>query len=122
MWATPYDVVARWRPLSPVELETASALIEDAMDVILSLFPDIQQRIDDESLPAVRVRRIVAGMVKRSMISAATDGISQQSQTSGPFSLSNTYANPTGNLYLTGDEREALSAASSRKVHNGWAL
>jgi hypothetical protein len=39
-------------------------------------------------------------MVKRAMI-APSDGITQQSEAMGPYSQSQSYANPLGNVFLT---------------------
>ena len=41
-------------------------------------------------------------------------GISQSSQTAGPFTESLTYANPAGDLYLTNAERTSLGLKRQR--------
>jgi hypothetical protein len=43
---------------------------------------------------------VAVGMVKRAMV-APSDGITQQSDTVGPYSHSQSYANPLGNVFLT---------------------
>lgn len=123
MWATPNDVAARWRPLSTSETETAAALLEDATDLIVSSFPDIDGRLDAGLITTSTLRRVTCSMVKRAMIGLGSDGVSAQSQGAGPFSLQQTFANPTGNLYLTADERASLSGDSADGTSRmGWLL
>jgi len=50
----------------------------------------------------------VCAMVRRAMTSADREGITQETETTGPFSNSFTYANPGQNLYITKEERELL--------------
>jgi hypothetical protein len=72
-------------------------------------YPNTDQRIEDGDLAAIEVTAIVAGMVKRALISREQEGMTQFASSMGPFSESGSYANPTGNLYLTAGDRATLS-------------
>lgn len=104
--ADPYaisdDVAALWRPLTPAEQDQADALAAGASAVLRARYRDIDTRIAVGSLDAATVTFVVAGMVRRAMIGlTAGDGVTQTSETVGPFSHSQTYANPMGNLYIS---------------------
>ena len=103
--ATPSDVEAVWRSLSAEETSLADALLRVASRVVRARYSDVDARITAGTLDAQDVADIVALMVKRSMVSPVGDGVEQQSQTAGPFSISNKYANAEGNIYLTAEER-----------------
>jgi hypothetical protein len=120
-FASPDDVAARWRPLTSDEQVTAVALCEDASAVIRARFPGIDSQIASGALEAGVVTMVAANMVKRAMIAPA-DGVQSQSQTDGPFSMSQTYANPLGNVFLTAAEVTAIIGyqprASSHRYSN----
>lgn len=119
-FATPDDIESRWRPLSADEMALASTLIDDASDVVRSRWPDIDDRIALGALPSARATRVVASMVKRAMMNRDSEGVTQAQQGTGPFTQSLTYSNPTGNLYLTGDEIKALSPNGFIGVRQAW--
>lgn len=115
-YATVADLESRWRPLSADEKQLAEVLLEDASTLIRAEVPGIVGRLLEEP-PAIDqelLRVVVCAIVKRAMLAGANgDGISQQSQTAGPFSQQVTYSNPMGNLYMTKSERKLLGAGSS---------
>lgn len=94
-FATADDVAARWRPLSSDEQDRADILAEDASALIRARFPGIDGQVD-----ATILTMVVAGMVKRAMI-APSDGVSQESEGLGPYTHSQTFTNPMGNVFLT---------------------
>lgn len=102
-FATAEDVAARWRPLTPNEQTTAETLVIDASAVIRARFPGIDGQVTSGAVDADVLTMVVAGMVKRALI-APMDGVSQQAQTAGPYSQSQTFANPMGNVFLTAAE------------------
>lgn len=120
-FATWQDVQERWRPLTSAEQGVATALLGDVSDMIRARFPDVDARIANGSLTAATVKRIAASAVKRAMINSGSEGLESRAQTAGPFSVSDKFANPAGNLYLTSDDIRLLggeySAASARV---GW--
>lgn len=96
------DVAARWRPLTPDEETVAWALLKDASALIRARFPGVESQVDSDVLVAV-----VAGMVKRALV-APNIGVSQESETAGPWSHSQSYANPMGNVFITTAERTLI--------------
>lgn len=120
-FATWQDVQERWRPLTSAEQGVATTLLGDVSDMIRARFPDVDTRIANGSLTAATVKRIASAAVKRAMISSEAEGLESRAQTAGPFSVSDKFANPNGNLYLTTDDIRLLggeySAASARV---GW--
>lgn len=64
--------------------------------------------------PDPEAGRIVCVSAVRRALGAAADGVTQQSQTTGPFTASVTYANPSGDLYLTRAERRVLGCGRAR--------
>lgn len=129
-FATPDDLAARWRPLTEVEIAQAIVLLEDASARIRVEFPDVDARIaavPQELDPAIP-RMIVCAMVKRSMLAPSDQGAAASvQQSAGPYSQSTTFANPTGDLYLTSGERRMLKGSPqqaftvSMSSHSGRA-
>lgn len=108
MWATVDDITRRWiGDDAPCDAAKIDAWITDAEALILAEFPDLQVRIDDESLSLDRVRLVIARMVTRAFRNPT--GTRQRQETTGPFSGSVTYAGDTpGDLWLTDEERNLL--------------
>ena len=65
-------------------------------------------------------------MVNRALMASTSDalGVSNASYTMGPFSQSATFSNPSGDLYLTANERRMLGAGAtaigSMRAKVGW--
>lgn len=108
------DLEARWHTLTDTEKTVASSLIGDAINYIKQICPNY------DDIPTDTIKRIVCAMVKRAMLSRDSSGISQQSETVGSFSASYTWSNPTGDLYLTRDERRQLGLGAQHA--GGWEL
>lgn len=115
-YATPSDLEARWRPLADSEGGRAQTLLEDASQMIRDRWPGVDQRVAEGWLSANTLKRIVCAMVKRAMLTPGGDGVTQVSEAAGPWNLSQTFANPSGNLYLGKDEIAALSGVSGRRA------
>lgn len=99
-FASADDVADRWRPLTDAEYAIAQTLAGDASTLIRARFPGIDSQVSSGALDGDVLTMVVAGMVKRALI-APDDGVSQESETAGPFSRSQTYANPMRNVFLT---------------------
>lgn len=113
-FATPEDLAARWRPLTTEEQAVALVLLEDASARIRVEFPDVDARIaaDPQGLDPAVPRMIVCAMVKRAMLAGTDQAVAASiQQTAGPYSQSTTFANPTGDLYLTSGERRMLKGS-----------
>lgn len=122
-YATVADLEAVWRTLDADEQTQATALLDYAA-VVIDAFADIDT--DDES-QVERAKYVSCSMVRRAMQAGESDmlGISQASATMGPFNQQATFANPTGELYLTGTEKSILGANSTfidslRPKVGGW--
>ncbi|WP_051179725.1 Gp19/Gp15/Gp42 family protein [Nocardia concava] len=113
-FATYTDLAAYWRPLTPEEQAKATTLLDYAASIIRAEWPDIDARITagfDPKLPKL----VSLAMVKRAMLASNAEGVSATSQTAGPYAQSQTFTNPTGNLYLTASERRMLSPGGTRR-------
>lgn len=110
-FATVADLEARWRPLTTEEESRASVLLDDAA-VYLSALVTVDPA--DEEQAAV-LKTVSCSMVQRVM-SADVDtyGLSQTSMTAGSYTQSMTFANPSGDFYLTGFEKVMLGISGSR--------
>lgn len=116
-YATHEDLAAGWRPLSPAEQERATVLLGRASVHIDSEAPDVEARVTaTPPLLNPEVPKIVAcNMVKRAMMSPVDQPpMTQFQETTGPFSSGGTFANPTGDLYLTKAERRMLGVGTQQ--------
>lgn len=102
VFATVDDVATRWRTLSESETTRCTALLADASDLIRTSCPNWQTASETS------LRRVTCAAVIRALQSGDMMGVSQTSQTTGPFSEQVTYANPGGDLYLTRAEKKTL--------------
>ena len=108
-YATVSDIEARWRTLTSDEEAKAAVLLDDAAAILDTL------AVFDSSDPnvAANLRTVSCNMVIRSMSSSGDSfGMSQGSMTAGPYTQSWTYANPSGDMYLTKMEKRLLGVTS----------
>ena len=131
-YATAQDLADRWRPLSPSEQERASVLLGDAATRIRAAVSDVDARVNTGALDAGIPLLVSVEMVRRAMLAPVDQApAGQVQQTAGPFSKSVSFANPTGDLYLTKAERQMLGGGGqraftvpmggpSRAVHRPW--
>lgn len=111
-FATVEDLEQRWRPLSDDERKRAAVAIEDATAFIAS------QADTDRSSVGV-LRAVCCAVAKRQMMPSAVsfggqemEPLKQLSYTGGPYTLSGTPVNPTGDMYLTSAEKGMLGVGS----------
>lgn len=107
-FATVEDLEARWRGLSETEMERASALLEDATDLIKAIAPKW------ETIPTSTLKRVACQVVKRAMLASDLGEVSSMQEQTGPFSMQVSYANPQGDLYLTRLEKTQLGLLKNR--------
>lgn len=115
-FATSAELSARWRALTQAETQTADVLLDDASQIIRERIPDVDARIEAGTLARKTVSRIVCAMVKRAMIGGGGDSVASLGQTAGPFALTQSFANPMGNLYLGKDDLIALGVTRGGKA------
>lgn len=103
----------RLRPsLSDSDEERARALLESAS---LQLRAKLKRRGADPQGLAEELRAVCAAMVARAMsCPASMAGVSQLSQGAIGFTGTVSYANPSGDLYVTKAEREMLGLTGGR--------
>ena len=75
---------------------------------------------EDDEGQADLLKMVCCNMVIRAMSAMASDsyGATQMSMTAGPYTQSWTYGNPTGDLYVTRQEKKLLGIGVGRI---GWA-
>lgn len=107
------DLEDRWHTLTDAERLKATVLLGDASLKLKARYPDAVGSAD----PAL-LKVIVCNMVKRAM-TAGDDvaGISQRSETTGPFANTYTYSNPDGDLYITKSELKDLGVGVQQAFH-----
>lgn len=119
MTAEPFAKVAdleqAWRQLDQTEQARAERLLAAASRKIRLQCPS--WRSAETAEPGV-CKDICCAMVKRAMLADESnpEGWSQGTRTTGPFTDSWTYANPNGDLYLTGSELDDLNALSTSRM------
>lgn len=103
-YATVADLAARWRPLSIAERDRATVLLADA-----SVYVDTECPPADPLTDADARKIVVVNMVKRAMLTPVDQvPVTSQQETTGPFSQSLSFANPTGDMYMSKSDRKLL--------------
>jgi len=105
-YATIDDLEARYGEVPSELSDRVDALLEDAATIL-----DAQVVVDiSDQQQLARLRLVSCSMVNRALQAAESDayGISQASMTAGSYTQSMSYANPSGDLYLTGTEKRML--------------
>lgn len=116
-WTAPEDVKDRWILPEPVPVEDTklTKLLEDAEDLALGEFPDIQDRIDAGTLPLARVKRVLARVVIRHLKNPK--GLRQAMDVTGPFTQQVMHSGDApGELALSDEDRAELGEAQSGRA------
>lgn len=112
-FATISDIEALWRPLSDSEKTRAEALIpiicdslrEEALRVGVDLDAEITARPTFVSV----AKSVTVDVVTRTLqTSTSAEPMSQMSQTAGPYTVSGTFLNPGGGLFIKTSELRRL--------------
>lgn len=104
-YATVDDLQAGWRTLTADEQTRATTLIGRASTMLEAL-------CDTTSKSADILEIVVCSMVQRVMV-AESAGVSAESMGAGGYSQSWTYSNPSGDMYLTKNEKKMLGIGAS---------
>ena len=75
---------------------------------------DLEERIDNDEIDEKLVKDIVCQMVQEAASSVEYVGVSQHTQTGGPYSESFSYRDTAGRLYLGKDARRLLGLSKQR--------
>ena len=112
-FATTQQLEAGWRPLTDTERHRAKKLLDDAAVIIRAEFPRGYDFADLELIDALGV--VSCNMVRRALATPLTSApVSSTQVTAGPYQETLTYANPAGDMYLTGTDRKMLRLGTSR--------
>jgi hypothetical protein len=103
---------------SPTRSSELRLLIDRASRKIRRRWPDVDDRIAADTLTAEDVADVVAEMVQVAM--TQTPGVSQNSETTGPFSQNIRYTNPNSRLYFTDDMIEVFDGRTAAQAWAGW--
>lgn len=118
-FATVEDLQRRWRVLDVGEQERAAVLLQDATQMLAAEFLIAERQIDlEDEILAGNLRVVCCSVVKRVMASGAGGDFTQISATAGSFNEQYTLANPSGDMYLTANERRVLGIPK-RKMRIG---
>ena len=98
----------------PTDTALVDALIADAEAVILSEYPAIQDRIDDNALPLATVVMVTCRMVMR--VLRNPEGLTYWQQTTGPFGQARNYGSATQDIWLSTDEIALLAPKRKGKA------
>lgn len=112
-FATSDDLADGWRPLTPEETTRANVLLARASRLIRSSATTLDARILAGTFDGALAADIACDMVRRSMM-GGIPGAQQATNSVGAVSVSVTYTNPAGNLYLTAEELRRLSGSVGR--------
>lgn len=116
MGEVPFATLEDLRARLPVEDSTmiadarAKILLQDASDLIRYRCPGWKSA-PKTVLAAVTCRVVVRAIRRRP--AGVTGDATQLTQTTGPFSLSTTWANPSGDLFLTKQDRDDVNGVSA---------
>ena len=114
-WATFTDITSRWvGSNAPTDEDLVDALIGDAEQIILSHYPGIQTRIDDDLLPLERVVMVVAQMVSR--VLRNPEGLTMWQQQTGPFGQMRQFNDVNTGISITDDEIRLLAPSRGGKA------
>jgi hypothetical protein len=114
-WATPQDIIDRWVGNDvPTDTDLMEALIADAEAVILSEFPKIQERIDDDELPLAVVTLVVSRMVSRLLRNP--ENLTYWQQQTGPFGQARNYGGNSSDIWLSDQELTLLAPKKRGKA------
>ena len=102
---------------------------DESVDAVLSMVSSAIASLCDASAVDADVLRLVAcNAAARALLSSGGPGVQSRSWGASPYSGSVTYANPTGDVYLTSFERRLLGiegaemeAAWANPVPGGWS-
>jgi hypothetical protein len=105
------DIELRWHELDSDEQSRAAVLIDDA-SAMLDALVNVDTS-NDEQLELLKM--VCCNMVIRALSATTSDafGVSNASMKAGAYSQSWTYANPSGDMYLTKLEKRLLGVTNS---------
>jgi hypothetical protein len=118
-FATAADLLEGWpnKTLNESETTAANALLLRASARLVSLLRRRDVDIDPEDdVQALNLKTVTVNMVRRALLASQDDvlGVSQKSITGGPYTQNISFSNPSGDMYLTKDDRSLLGIGGGR--------
>lgn len=110
-YATVEELEQRWRDLSEDEKNRAASLLEDAALILDAELERCNLKAEGRS---DKLRYVSCEMVRRKMASGAYGDVSSYSRTAGSFNEQISPYNPSGDMYLTSNERRLLGVQLKR--------
>ena len=108
-FATVDDLEAEWRPLSESEKETARHRLQTASTLIRRMKPNIDEEAENDEVLQEVLTFVVCDMVKASMnATEVPSGVSQFTNSTGPFSQTMQFTNQGEDLYFKKIHRRLL--------------
>lgn len=120
-YATINDVTALFRPLEAGEQEKAEALlpiVSDRLRVAANQYGrDLDRMISENPALGTVAKQVTVDIVARSLMTPTTAGsgvMSQMSQSALGYSVSGSFLNPGGGLFIKNSELDALGLRRQR--------
>ena len=112
-YATIDDVIALWRPMTPDEINRATALLPVISDSLRyeakKIGKDLDAMIEKDAELASVAKSVTADVVARTLNTSTTaEPMSQMSQSALGYSVSGTYLVPGGGLFIKKSELARL--------------
>lgn len=117
-YATVDRLEEEWRPFTEAERARASSLLTKASRMCRRRWPNLDARIASGEITKDDVADVVTAMVKSAMVGPEI-AVESETNTTGPFSTTRKYANPTGDLYFAKWMLDALDVYVP-KARMGW--
>ena len=120
-FATPEELAAYWRALTPEEVTRATSLLLIASNRLRAYDrgndPDLDTRASEDAAFRSLVNWITMEAVKRAMSTPAGDpSVESKTMTAGVYSENIKYTNPTGDLFFRKSELAALGLSHSQSL------
>lgn len=118
-YLTTEELIALWRPMTPEEIERAETLIPIICATLRTEARKVEKDLDamieaDEDLLLV-TKSVVCDIVSRMLLtSTSQEPLSQFSQTAGSYTVSGTYLNAGGGLFIKKAELARLGIKRQR--------
>lgn len=120
IYATLNDVIALWRPLTADEASKVEELLTIVSSELRMAAKRVGKDLDNlvETDPDMKqvAKSVTVDIIKRYVTDSAADGVSmtQISQSAGGYSVSGTYANPGGGIFIKRAELARLGLRVQR--------
>lgn len=118
-YLTTEELISLWRPMTPEEIERAETLIPIICATLRTEARKVEKDLDamieaDEDLLLV-AKSVVCDIVSRMLLtSTSQEPLSQFSQTAGSYTVSGTYLNAGGGLFIKKAELARLGIKRQR--------